>query len=216
MRFDFGELSYDTARMQLRRFDAPIRLTPKAMALLECLIVNRPNVVLQRDLYDQLWPDVIVHHGNLKNLIADLRAALDDHERDGRFIRTVHGRSYAFTDDVLESLGGNGRAPDSRAVLDSGTRRIPLAEGENIAGRALDASLHVDHPSISRRHARILVDGDRVRVEDLGSRNGTFVRGRRIDAPVEVADGDEVRLGFLAFTLRVAARNGESETASWN
>jgi DNA-binding winged helix-turn-helix (wHTH) protein len=215
MRYEFDEFIYDTGRIELRRGATAVHLTPKAMTLLELLIGNRPNVVSQQDLYDRLWPDVVVHHANLKNLVADLRCALGDHERNGRFIRTVHGRGYAFTEDVIVVAGSNGRRPASRAFLVDGTRRMNLVEGENVAGRAIDATLHLDNPSISRRHARILVEGERVTIEDLGSRNGTSVRGERVDAPVEIFDGDEIRLGFLAFTLQLAGREGDSETASW-
>lgn len=215
MRYEFGEFVYDTGRMALCRGPNPVHLTPKAMTLLEILIRKRPDVVMQRELYDELWPDVVVHHANLKNLVADLRIALDDHERSGKFIRTVHGRGYAFSVDVIEASGSSERRPPSRACLVTGTRRMSLVEGENVVGRSIGATLHLDNPSISRRHARIVVDGARVVLEDLGSRNGTFVRGERVDAHADVFDGDEIRLGFLSFTLHLAGREGDSETASW-
>ena len=53
------------------------------------------------------------------------------------------------------------------------------------------------------KHARIVVEGDRATLEDLGSKNGTFWRGERISAPVPLADGDEIRLGQVSLTLRV-------------
>jgi len=48
-------------------------------------------------------------------------------------------------------------------------------------------------------------------VEDLGSKNGTFVRGKRIAEPVSLRDGDEVRLGLVTFVFR-SAPTGASTT----
>jgi pSer/pThr/pTyr-binding forkhead associated (FHA) protein len=49
------------------------------------------------------------------------------------------------------------------------SRQIPLFAGENIVGRDPKARVWLDSPSVSRQHARILVDGDRATLEDLGS-----------------------------------------------
>jgi len=119
MRFEFGEFCYDTNQMQLFRQGNAVHLTPKAMALLELLLNNRPAVVRHEQLFDTLWPDVVVQHANLKNLIADLRHALDDHRRQGRFIRAVHGRGYAFTGRVRE-LRNERPGVQSAAVLTAG------------------------------------------------------------------------------------------------
>ena len=48
---------------------------------------------------------------------------------------------------------------------------------------------------VSRRHARIVVEGAHATIEDLESRNGTFVRGRAVRRPTPLADGDEVAFG---------------------
>ena len=54
---------------------------------------------------------------------------------------------------------------------------MPLAEGENIIGRGVDASVWIDAPGISRHHARIVVREGTATLEDLGSKNGTYVAG---------------------------------------
>jgi len=77
MRFEFGEFCYDTRQLQLFRREEPVHLTPKAMALLDLLLERRPAVVRHDQLFDALWPDVVVHHANLKNLVADLRGGAD-------------------------------------------------------------------------------------------------------------------------------------------
>ncbi len=76
---------------------------------------------------------------------------------------------------VLKILSGDG----------STVRRFRLAPGEHVVGSAPDADLPLDLPGISRRHAllRVLADGGAV-VTDLGSKNGTFLAGRRIQEVV--------------------------------
>ena len=79
---------------------------------------------------------------------------------------------------------------------DAGTVSQHSVEGELILGRERGtADLVIEDPGVSRRHARVLPDNGALVVEDLGSSNGTYVNGRRISGPVEVADGDEVQLG---------------------
>jgi pSer/pThr/pTyr-binding forkhead associated (FHA) protein len=69
-------------------------------------------------------------------------------------------------------------------------------DGELTLGREQgSADLVIDDPGISRQHARFLAEGGAVRVEDLGSSNGTFVNGERISGEVELAAGDEVQVG---------------------
>jgi FHA domain len=78
----------------------------------------------------------------------------------------------------------------------AGTVSQHSVEGELILGRERGtADLVIEDPGVSRRHARVLPDNGALVVEDLGSSNGTYVNGRRISGPAEVADGDEVQLG---------------------
>jgi len=58
-------------------------------------------------------------------------------------------------------------------------------------------------PKVSRRHARITVSGDTATVEDLGSKNGTFIGDAPIEGPTPLRHGNELRLGNLAAVLRV-------------
>ena len=67
-------------------------------------------------------------------------------------------------------------------------------------------------PGVSRLHARILVSGQEARIEDLGSKNGTFVDGRPVDDPRILNDGAEVRVGPIALTFRVAPPADATET----
>ena len=87
-------------------------------------------------------------------------------------------------------------------------RRIDL-DGELVIGRE-DAGLTIEDEELSRKHAVVrLVDGG-VEIEDLGSRNGTFVNGRRIEGATKVGGGDSLRLGRSVFAIEVAARSAET------
>lgn len=79
-------------------------------------------------------------------------------------------------------------------------------------GRARDADLTLQDRFLSRRHARLFYDGDRLLIEDLGSQNGTFVNGDRVEEPVELRPGDEVRLSASA--LEVEDASGEARPPS--
>ncbi len=83
------------------------------------------------------------------------------------------------------------------------TRLVELREGEAIlVGRAPPADLVVEDMTISRQHARFLYREGRVEVEDLGSRNGTLVRGMRV-SHAQLRSGDDVRLGGVAISIHM-------------
>ncbi|MCC6524254.1 MAG: response regulator [Polyangiaceae bacterium] len=76
--------------------------------------------------------------------------------------------------------------------LDAGRRFV--IDRQAVVGRAADATVSLGDGEVSRRHARIFLDGQSFIVEDLESANGTFVNGARVTR-AELAFGDEVRLG---------------------
>ncbi|HYH99351.1 sigma 54-interacting transcriptional regulator [Hyalangium sp.] len=78
-----------------------------------------------------------------------------------------------------------------------------------IVGRAPEAGLRIDDPTLSREHARFLLSGSRVLVEDLGSKNGIFFAGSRV-ARVELTIGDEIVLGGVALQVQALGANGDS------
>ena len=90
-------------------------------------------------------------------------------------------------------------------------RIIELHDGVEVTlGRSRSATVVVDHEKASRLHARVVRRGDEVRVEDLGSRNGTRVNGVKILAPTRVAGGDEIAVAdvvaFVAMSTRLRRR----------
>jgi DNA-binding CsgD family transcriptional regulator len=82
----------------------------------------------------------------------------------------------------------------------SGNLPVRLAGGEYIVGRTKRAQIVLADPTVSRRHARLLVEGERITVMDLGSANGTFVN-ECSTTEGELALGDLVRFGHVTCTL---------------
>jgi sigma-B regulation protein RsbU (phosphoserine phosphatase) len=81
-------------------------------------------------------------------------------------------------------------------------QRFALAGESLLIGRQDDAAIVLESLAVSRHHARILcADGDYL-VEDVGSSNGTFVNGRRINGPTPLAEGDELQIGPYVLNLR--------------
>jgi pSer/pThr/pTyr-binding forkhead associated (FHA) protein len=70
-----------------------------------------------------------------------------------------------------------------------------LPDGAHLIGRRPDCAIPIEAPSVSRIHARLEVSRTTLRIEDLHSKNGTFVSGRRIDAVTELLDRCEIRIG---------------------
>jgi hypothetical protein len=204
MRVQFGGFLFDGARRELLRGKRTIHLSPKAFRVLEALVTKVPAAVSKEELCEVLWPDVFVQEANLKNLVSEVRQALGEDARKPRFLRTVHGFGYAFRPE-------GDSAPAGRFRVTHLARDFELLPGENVLGRDNDVSVAIPMKSISRRHARIVISGDTVMLEDLGSKNGTWVRGRRIAEPTEIKDGDEIRLGSVPLVFR-AAPAGSTET----
>ena len=212
MELHFGAFTLDTLTRQLCRGTDEIRISPKAFALLLQLVERRPEALTKAALQESLWPDTFVVEANLSNLVAEIRAALEDDVRQPRFIRTVHGFGYAFCGTV----GGDPAAEDPRGVapcvLVCSGRLYPLAEGENVLGREGDGATWFDSTSVSRRHARIVVKDGKALLEDLASKNGTFLGDVRVRAPVPLEDGAEIRLGSLRVTFRWTLAQQSTDT----
>jgi pSer/pThr/pTyr-binding forkhead associated (FHA) protein len=70
----------------------------------------------------------------------------------------------------------------------------------------------LDRDTVSRRHARLRIAGGEAVLEDLGSRNGTWLRGERLAGPAPLRDGDELRVGSVSITFRMSLSEMEAET----
>ncbi|HMA28430.1 MAG TPA: FHA domain-containing protein [Thermoanaerobaculia bacterium] len=210
MRAAFGEFTFDDETRQLLRNGKGVPVAPRVFDLLGVLLANRPRALSKSDLMDALWPKTFVSESNLASLVNDLRAALGDDARNPTWIRTVYGFGYAFS--------GEGASPGEAApsfprhrLLWAG-REVGLKDGVIVLGRDASADLLVVDGSVSRRHARIEVRAQRVTLEDLDSKNGTFHGGRRITSPVALSDGDEIRLGSVLLRFVSASSDGSTLT----
>ncbi len=214
MTYRFDSFTLDAQTRRLLRGEIEVHLSPKAFDLLHLLIENRTKAVSKAELQERLWPSTYVLETNLAGLVAEIRRALEDLAESPRYIRTVPRFGYWFIGNTGED--GNQSAEMKTSVrywLVWEARQIALSEGENILGRAPDASVWIDAPGVSRHHARILLQGASAAVEDLGSKNGTYVSGRRITQALQLTDGDQIRLGSVVVTFRIPPPAGSTETA---
>jgi DNA-binding winged helix-turn-helix (wHTH) protein len=213
-RVCFGDFMLDLDTRELLRGRDSIALPPKAYQLLEILVTNRPKALSKIALQERLWPETYVVEKNLVNLIAEIRQALGDNPAHPRFVRTVHRFGYAFRvppgETPTDTTTNHGHAVRFRLLWATG--RAGLAEGEHVLGRDPDLELFLDSPGISRRHALITIAGDDATVEDLGSKNGTFVADRRLDSPTRLVDGDLIRIGSVQLTFNAVRAWGSTRT----
>ena len=72
--------------------------------------------------------------------------------------------------------------------------------GSSVIGRDPSSGIVLDDPEASRRHASLSADDDGLTVEDLGSTNGTYVNGERVDSPRHLHAGDLVTIGQTQLT----------------
>ena len=99
-------------------------------------------------------------------------------------------------------------------LADQGWPADAPAAGENILGREADKGIRLDSPTVSRHHARIVISGAEASLEDLESKNGTFLGGQRISSPVPLTDGDEIRTGSIVLRFRMSSPKGLTSTWS--
>ena len=81
--------------------------------------------------------------------------------------------------------------------------RATLLTGVHVLGRDHEADVVIDSTTISRRHARLTVAEGDLTLEDLESRNGTWVEDTKVEAPVHLEDGGVFKLGTVEVTLRL-------------
>ena len=195
MQICFEECQFDVEARRLWRRGEPVHLTPKAFDLLRLLIESRPRALSKDELREELWPDVVVDEANLKNLVAEIRAALGA----ANVIRTVHRYGYAFEARVEDAPPA-----EARLIGESGAHR--LSAGENVIGRAIDCEVVIDLAGVSRRHAIIRIAREGATLEDLGSKNGTWQNDLRVRGAVVLQDGDRIRVGGTTLVYRSSGR----------
>jgi hypothetical protein len=190
-----------------------VRLSPKAFDLLTLLATNDDRAFSKGELHEQLWPNTFVSDGSLTILIAEIREVLGDDAQRPQYVRTVQRFGYAFCAKVSTPRASSpDRLSGKHGWLVWGERCVPLDAPETILGRAPGAGIRFDLPGVSRHHARITVAGEQVTLEDLDSRNGTYRGNEKISGPVQLSDGDEIRLGPVRITFRLVSPESSTLT----
>ena len=210
MRLAFDDYVIDFGERRLLSGGQEVRLTPKAFDLLKLLIESRPKALTKQEIFDRLWPGTYVTENNLATLVADLRSVLGDQASEPRFIRTVYAYGYAFTGYVVESARSAPRNP--RWILLCDGREILLGNGANILGRGGLGVIALESSTVSRHHARLTITDGEVVIEDLGSKNGTWVGPVPVTGPTPLKHGDEIRLGSILVMLVDSAGDVTTET----
>jgi len=211
MKVHFGECVLDTGARQLLRRGALVHLSPKAFELLRLLVECRPQALSKDAIHERIWPDIFVSDDSVAKLVNELRRAIGDEARSPHLLRTVHGFGYAFTEDVVDAIEGTA-APALQCWLHWEGRELALQKPETLIGRDQGADVQLESSRISRLHARIAIRGLVAVIEDLGSRNGTYLHGQRIAAPARLTHGDEIGVGPFVLTFRSLSPAAGPET----
>src|SRR5215470_10493679 len=215
VRIRFADNALDIAARRVFRCGHEVHLSPKAFDTLTLLVERRGRVVTKKDLLDLIWPNVFVSDASLARVVTELRQVFGDNPRNPTIIRTVHGYGYEFKAEITEEESTNREILPASAVtciLTSQEKLFPLVDGDQLAGRDPVLSIWLDSPRVSWRHARFAVRGPSTTIEDLGSKNGTYVNGIRITQPTNLRAGDEVRMGPFLLVLRLADSPSRTET----
>ena len=210
MTYRFARFLLDGDTRQLFADGTEVHLSPKAFELLRILIQQRSRALTKAELQDLLWPSTFVGETNLATLVAEIRRALEDSAQDSHYVRTVHRFGYRFVAEISEGTPTGAGAP--RFCIVQGDRRFFLSDGTFVIGRAPDAAIQIDSGGVSRLHAQITICGRDVRVEDLGSKNGTRVGPVVVTGPTPVRSGDEIHLGSAVVTIHASASALTTET----
>lgn len=90
--------------------------------------------------------------------------------------------------------------------------RFPLNQGDNAIGRAMGSEVLLEDQSVSRQHSIVTASPEGLLVEDLGSKNGTYVNGQRLSEKVTIGHGDVIQVGI--YSLRLITKDISKEEAA--
>jgi hypothetical protein len=94
---------------------------------------------------------------------------------------------------------------------DGERRSFSLTRDVTMIGRRDDADLRIPVGDVSRKHARLIRDPDGMRIEDLGSSNGTYLNGQRVEVEAALQPGDSIQVGPVVFVLQVDGYPADEE-----
>ena len=191
----------DTRSGELTRDGQRVPLRPKCFELLVYLTRESGTLLSKERLLRDVWPDVLVEEATLSKTIAEVRDALGDESANPTIIQTVRSRGYRFALPVRTEEWPVPPASSADMRFLHGTTDYRLPDGEHLIGRDEHVRIVLHTPLASRHHARVQVEGTLVIIEDVGSKNGTFVNGDRIDRPRVLKLGDRIEIGAETLVL---------------
>jgi len=150
----------------------------------------------------------------VKSITSRIRKRTTAHHREP-FSQVKRGLARADTKEEHEE-----RRQRMPCLITVSGSRISLKRGLTyVVGRGLDCDLVVEDAACSRRHAQVTLDGDAqgAAIEDLGSRNGTFLNGEQVRGCRLAGEGGRIQIGASIFLLRLADEQAEidlSETGT--
>jgi DNA-binding winged helix-turn-helix (wHTH) protein len=212
--FHLGDWLVEPTLDRITRDGREVRLRPRAMDVLTALAVASGKLVTKRDLIDEVWRTEFVGDHALTQVIAELRAALGDDARNPAFIENIPRRGYRLVADVIpvavSSISPNGATMPFKLVTEKGS--LSLSQGSTVIGRTDEAEICIDKTEVSRCHAMITVQGTTAIIEDLGSKNGTFVNGHQVAGPTPLTNGDEIWIGRSVARMRFLIEGEPTKT----
>lgn len=94
---------------------------------------------------------------------------------------------------------------------DGERRSFSITRDVTSVGRSEESDLRIPLGDVSRKHARLVREGDQMRLEDLGSSNGTFLNGARVERDAYLQAGDSIQVGPVVFVLQVDGYPADEE-----
>jgi DNA-binding winged helix-turn-helix (wHTH) protein len=228
--FRFADFELDVAAYALMNRGEALKLERIPMEVLILLLQRAGTLVERSQIQTELWgSDVFVEHdAAINTAVRKIRRALGDDAATPRFVETVVGKGYRFIAPLEGSAiqageaAANGGAEQPvhqrrlfpRYSVVVGKHEVILSSAETVLGRDPTAGIYVDHPSVSRRHARISIASDGVTLQDLGSRNGTFLNGRRVEGSATIHHNSVIGLGPITMVFHVARAPASTQSMS--
>jgi DNA-binding winged helix-turn-helix (wHTH) protein len=106
MKFRFGPFELDSRARTLRRDGMVLPLGSRALDILVYLASRPGEVIKKKELFDYVWPDVLVEEGTLRAHMFLIRKALGDGQFGHRYIANIYGRGYSFVGAIVRLEDG--------------------------------------------------------------------------------------------------------------
>ena len=195
--FQLGDWLVEPTLDRISRDGQFVRLRPRAMDVLICLALASGKLASKQNIIDAVWRTEFVSEHALTQVVAELRSALGDDARNPAYIENIPRRGYRVVAAVTPVAASVTPVRDAALPfkLQSADGDHSLVQGPNVIGRTGDADICIDRTEVSRCHARIVVQGTTATLEDLGSKNGTYLNGERLERPALLGNGDEIWIG---------------------